>query len=546
MSIKESLSELPENELKKIMLKKFLEQEVDTLDEVYQKNFEDTYKVNLDICGAIGYQIYEKTKYTFKYGQHLEDPDVTIMFEDMDYIRRLLRGEKIVTEWGRDTKDVRHGNIKDILVSTRTRTNEGNAQVLLAKMPIFYQALLNFGTSRLTKPLRDEPEPIGPVEEGEIASLMKRMLSEPVDVTNELYQKNFQGQVLKVNWDINGNLAYQIFGETDYYHEFGKHIEDADLTLVIKNPEYAKRFLLNLPTNYAPGLDDDDNLLIYIKIPVLSLQFKNPDVSRYSLMRLPVFRAMMQPPASETPIEEEKDDRENYGNYVPVNLPMGDFESEVVPYKVFEHFINKASNIVLRTCPCRERWDCQNHSVELGCIFMGDDTKNMALDSDEGYVATKEQALEHVRNAIADGLVPLIGRNVAEAEGGHGVKDTGRFLAGCFCCECCCIAVKFSQYGIVASMGGDEAGSMKGMKIKVDPELCDGCGTCIEVCPFKSRKVLDGKSSVDPAHCTGCGRCVDVCPNGAITFDIEDPNYIENYIAKLESIVDVEDQTTKT
>jgi len=34
---------------------------------------------------------------------------------------------------------------------------------------------------------------------------------------------------------------------------------------------------------------------------------------------------------------------------------------------------------------------------------------------------------------------------------------------------------------------------MKGMKIKVDPELCDGCGTCIEVCPFKWRKKIDGK-----------------------------------------------------
>ena len=45
MSIKDSLSELPENELKKIMLKKFLEQEIDTSDEVYQKSFEGVYLV---------------------------------------------------------------------------------------------------------------------------------------------------------------------------------------------------------------------------------------------------------------------------------------------------------------------------------------------------------------------------------------------------------------------------------------------------------------------------------------------------------------------
>jgi ferredoxin len=174
---------------------------------------------------------------------------------------------------------------------------------------------------------------------------------------------------------------------------------------------------------------------------------------------------------------------------------------------------------------------------------MGDDTKNMALSPDEGYVATKEQALEHVKNAIADGLVPLLGRNVDEAEDGHGVKDTGRFLGGCFCCECCCIAVTFSKFGVAASMGGESGGSMKGMKVKVNNELCDGCEKCIEECPFKWRKEVNGKSSVDPARCTGCGRCLDVCPNDAISFDIEDPDYVEKYIAKIESIVDVEDQT---
>ena len=296
---------------------------------------------------------------------------------------------------------------------------------------------------------------------------MKKMLSDSGDITDESYRKNFQGQVMKVNWKVNGNLAYQIFEETNYNYEFGKNIEDADITVIIENPDYAKRFLLDLPTNYAPGLDDDQNLIIYIKIPLLSLKFKNPEESRYSLVKLPFFRAILinQPP---TPMDEKKDDRENYGHYIPVNLPMGDFENTVVPYKVLEYFINKASNIVLRTCPCRERWECKDHDISLGCIFMGDDTKNMALSPDEGYVATKEQALEHVRKAIDNGLVPLLGRNVGEAENGHGVRDTGKFLSGCFCCECCCIGVKLAEYGGASAMGGESGGSMEGWKIIVD------------------------------------------------------------------------------
>ena len=218
-----------------------------------------------------------------------------------------------------------------------------------------------------------------------------------------------------------------------------------------------------------------------------------------------------------------------------------------VPYKVFEHFINKASNIILRTCQCRERWDCQNYPKELGCIFMGDDTKNMVLPPEQGYGATKEQALEHVRKAIAEGLVPLIGRNVAEAEGGHGVEDTGKFLAGCFCCECCCIVVKYAQYGadVGTGMGGDNTGPLKGMTITIDEDKCILCGKCIEVCPFKLRILEEGRSSVDPKHCIGCGNCLKVCPEGAISFDVQDPELIDKFIAKIESIVDVEDNSLK-
>jgi len=536
MSIKD-LSKFPDNKLKEELMK-FILKDVDALDELYKKSFKEPYKVNIDICGLKGYQIYNPDKYVSKLGENLEDPDLSINFRDMEYIRQLLRGEKVGIENGRDRNYILHINRKDLFIST----NRKNAQVLMAKIPLFDSIVKNFGTSRQAKRLRDEPKPLGPVQEGEIVMLMKKMLKDPVDTSDELYRRNLQGQILKVNWDINGNLAYQIFEETKYSYEFGKHIKDADLTLVIENPDFAKRFLLKIFSNYAPGLDDNDNLLIYIKTPVISVQFKNQDENRFSLVRLPFFRTLMQIKPSEAPEEEKKEERENYGHYISVNLPMGDFENVIVPYKVFEHFINKASNIVLRTCPCRERWDCQNHSIELGCIFMGDDTKNMALSPEEGYVATKEQALEHLRKAIDDGLVPLLGRNVAEAEDGHGVMDTGRFLSGCFCCECCCIGVKTRQYGVYTSMAGDQPGSIEGMKIKVDYEKCVGCGTCVETCPFKFRKVVDGKVAVDPNQCIGCGRCINVCPNGAIMVDIEDPDYIEKFIAKIESIVDVTDQ----
>ena len=89
-------------EEKLIFLKSMLEEEVDINDEVYQKDFEDlSYKVNWEVDGAIGYQIYEQNKYIYKLGELLEDPDLIVSFFDRDFIKQLLGRENIKSEMGR-------------------------------------------------------------------------------------------------------------------------------------------------------------------------------------------------------------------------------------------------------------------------------------------------------------------------------------------------------------------------------------------------------------------------------------------------------------
>jgi len=46
----------------------------------------------------------------------------------------------------------------------------------------------------------------------------------------------------------------------------------------------------------------------------------------------------------------------------------------------------------------------------------------------------------------------------------------------------------------------------------IDPEKCDRCGKCAEVCRFEAIR----DSQVDPISCEGCGVCFHVCPRGAI------------------------------
>jgi len=530
-------SELPEYELSKLFLKIILEKSVDVSDPLYKSSFQRIYKVNLKIFEQKGYQLYEPTKYSYKYGEFLDDPDFTFIFKDIEFIRERLQGDRSRTAWGRNSEDILQICRKEDLFTAYTKAKVGNAQLFLVKIPIFKDIVESIGASPASAlPLRDEPDvPITPIKEGEIASLMKDMLAEAGNMPEEQYQRNFQGQPVKINWDIDGNIAYQHFAENGYMYEFGKHIEDADVTLKFPNRIHAKRFLLKIPANYAARIVDK-KLNFYYKNPVISVIFKDKETSAVTLARFPFYRELNK---SQTEIffdENEEIKRENYGHYIPVDLPIGDFENVAVPYKVFEHFINKASNIILRTCPCRERWECENHSIELGCIFMGDDTKNMVLPPEQGYVATKEQALEHLTKAMAEGLVPLLGRNVAEAEGGHGVEDTGKFLSGCFCCECCCINATFARNGTAALKLFDR---MEGLHVEVDPDICVGCGECLEICAFKGMEMINGKAVVNQNRCLGCGRCESTCPNGAISIYFEDINRVDEFINTLESHVDV-------
>lgn len=56
--------------------------------------------------------------------------------------------------------------------------------------------------------------------------------------------------------------------------------------------------------------------------------------------------------------------------------------------------------------------------------------------------------------------------------------------------------------------------------LKIDKELCIGCGICEEQCAFGAIEVVDDVAVVGDS-CTLCGACVEVCDPGALTLEIE-------------------------
>ena len=61
---------------------------------------------------------------------------------------------------------------------------------------------------------------------------------------------------------------------------------------------------------------------------------------------------------------------------------------------------------------------------------------------------------------------------------------------------------------------------------KVNPELCDSCGECVEKCQLEAISIEDEGAVVDLDRCIGCGVCVATCPNNAIALLTKESVYV--------------------
>jgi heterodisulfide reductase subunit A len=105
-----------------------------------------------------------------------------------------------------------------------------------------------------------------------------------------------------------------------------------------------------------------------------------------------------------------------------------------------------------------------------------------------------------------------------------------------------CAAASAAAAKVAVLLGQGEV-ELEPFVARVNRDLCDGSGQCVEVCAYEDAISLETisvngrevkKAVVTPANCVGCGVCVSACPNRAI--DVQGWT-LNQYEAMIDAIV---------
>ena len=180
-------------------------------------------------------------------------------------------------------------------------------------------------------------------------------------------------------------------------------------------------------------------------------------------------------------------DREARNWIIPVNQVIKRGKSVALPLEVLTLLFQKASFLKrTSTCICREAYGCQAYPHHLACIWMGDRTRKMP--DHWGEEISYEEALDHAKRAIGEGLVPTI------------VYDSTmvNLLAMCFCCDCCCDIRLGLRLG--PKDFWERVMPPPGVTAVVD-DSCTLCGECTKegVCVVKAISLGEVKAEINPS-----------------------------------------------
>jgi len=187
---------------------------------------------------------------------------------------------------------------------------------------------------------------------------------------------------------------------------------------------------------------------------------------------------------------------------IPVNQTVK-VDMEVHPFESATGIVDSANAWGVMDCICRKQKDligdpC-SHPIEDTCMIFS--KRPGAFDGNEVVRAlTQEEAHTTLKRAADAGLV-------------HSVSNTQEGLHYvCNCCTCSCGVLRG-----MAEMGMANVVARSAFLNQVDPDLCQGCETCVDYCQFDALAMGEEfVMEVSGLRCVGCGVCVPACPDEAL------------------------------
>ena len=217
--------------------------------------------------------------------------------------------------------------------------------------------------------------------------------------------------------------------------------------------------------------------------------------------------------------------------FIPINSDVVMPGDSPMPLQLLDRLIEEASHrVIVDFCGCRVGFECRDYPREIGCLLMGDSALEVprTVSREVGV----EEAKSHARRAVEAGLVPIVGKAHVD-DFIYGIRDRGRLLTVCFCCECCSITRAIRDVPIQAMEPA--FARMEGVSVEVT-ENCRGCGSCTERCFVGAITVVGGRARIG-SRCRACGRCASICPNGGVRVRIDDPEFLEKTYERIRAHV---------
>ncbi len=185
-------------------------------------------------------------------------------------------------------------------------------------------------------------------------------------------------------------------------------------------------------------------------------------------------------------------------------------QQRVYTFEQISQYIDSADAIAVGHCYCHHEAYLLGKEAcdapEFRCMNFG---PGALYTSERGITRLigKEEARKIVEECAEKGLV-------------HMGSNTSKYLE--FLCNCCICHCGMLQS--LSKIGEPNLTANSGYIAEVDGERCEGCGSCVEICPIHAISFDDSgeRAFVDQVLCIGCGLCTHHCPANVVSMNLRE------------------------